>query len=154
MTTRVVEKIRGHHDPRFAFGLEFVLHTLEAAEAARAFLPRPRAFGQQGPAVPGVDVERLFAAVDLLIDRHEQPWSPFVLSWHSGLDALATDQAVQSSQIANTLRGLSRDMDSRYEMRSNSHGRRATGGLSMGSRFGNAGSGERGRWCHQRATAA
>jgi hypothetical protein len=35
-----------------------------------------------------------FAAVALLIDRHEQPWSPFVATWSPALESLVVPHAI------------------------------------------------------------
>jgi hypothetical protein len=69
--------------------LDFIQHTLAADQAARTPASEWTALS---PVRPIVDVERLFAAVDLLIDRHDQPWSPFVATWSAGLDSFAPPQ--------------------------------------------------------------
>jgi hypothetical protein len=64
--------IEGMQHPDHARILEFVHHTIAAALASRLSSP------WRDEVDVTVDVERLFAAVELLIDRAEQPWSPFV----------------------------------------------------------------------------
>jgi hypothetical protein len=75
MPDEIAEQLRDHPDSRRL--LDFVRFTL-AADAA-----------SQGPSTP-IDIERLFTAVEMLIDRHEQPWSPFVSTWVRGLESFAT----------------------------------------------------------------
>jgi hypothetical protein len=69
MTDQVIARLDETHLRRL---LEFVRYTLAADAAAR-----------QVPDEPSPDIERLFAAVDLLIDRGQQPWSPFVSAWNA-----------------------------------------------------------------------
>lgn len=74
--------------------LKFVRHTLEADSAAR------------NQAV--VDVERLFTAVELLIDRLDQPWSPFVDTWSSRLDLFVSNR--RAGGLRSDLRDFERQM--------------------------------------------
>jgi len=62
----------------------FVHHMTEANRAAR---------GEGG----GVDIERLFAAVDLLASLDESPLTPFVERWHGGLDLLTSGRGWAST---------------------------------------------------------
>ncbi len=72
MTDRIMEQM---WNPDHGRVLRFVHHILDADAAMRG--------------VDAVDVERLFAAVELLIDRAEHPWSPFVSAWSPGLESFA-----------------------------------------------------------------
>lgn len=63
---------------------DYVSHILDADVARRRNAAKP------SEVVPVVDIERLFASVELLIDRHDQPWSPFVGTWSSGLESFAS----------------------------------------------------------------
>ncbi|HLK39708.1 MAG TPA: SIR2 family protein [Polyangiaceae bacterium] len=80
MTDRVRELL---WQPTHQLLLDYIQHTLEADVARRAATADFRAV------VPAVDIERLFASIELLIDRYEQPWSPFVASWAAGLESFA-----------------------------------------------------------------
>jgi NAD-dependent SIR2 family protein deacetylase len=77
--------------------ISFIRHTLEADAALRR-LP------------VSVDVERLFAAVELLINRSEQPWSPFVAGWHHGLDSPTLISERTHHDVDELLRLLREDM--------------------------------------------
>lgn len=79
--------------------LEFIRHTL-AAELAR---PTHRISRGDGGYDVSVDVERLFAAVDLLVARHEQPWSPFVASWHPGLESFTPPRRLTEFELSSQL---------------------------------------------------
>jgi SIR2-like domain len=70
--------------------LEYIRKTLEADAAVR------------GSA--GIDVERLFAAVDLLIHRHDEPWSPFVSSWSRALETFSPLPSIRRSDLNLELR--------------------------------------------------
>jgi hypothetical protein len=106
MTDSVMDKVeRTDH----ALILRFIRGTLEADLARRA---------QQAPGRTDVrlDVERLFAAVDLLIDRCEQPWSPFVTAWHGGLESFAPTPTVRGGDLhsqLNAVEGAVKEMLSR-----------------------------------------
>jgi hypothetical protein len=67
--------------------LEFVRHTI-AADLAQREVTSSGGFGAVEVVVE-VDVERLFATVDLLANRLDQPLAPFVGSWHPGLEGFA-----------------------------------------------------------------
>lgn len=80
MTEHVRERL---WQPQHQLLLDYVRHTLEADAARR------RASATFRTIVSVVDIERLFASIELLIDRYEQPWSPFVASWSAGLESFA-----------------------------------------------------------------
>jgi hypothetical protein len=80
MTRRIADGIgRDDRNSRAAAALNFVRATLVADQAAG------------GSASQDLDVEKVFAAVELLADRRELEVAPFVSSWHAAVDAL--DQA-------------------------------------------------------------
>ena len=92
MTDAVIERIRNREHRRL---LEFIRHTLAADAAVR------------GPAGDvAVDIERLFASVELLISRYEQPWSPFVSAWSPGLESFSARTSLRESDIAWNLRSV------------------------------------------------
>jgi hypothetical protein len=100
MTDSVMDKVeRTEH----SLILRFIRGTLEADLARRA---------QHGPRWPRtdvrLDVERLFAAVDLLIDRYEQPWSPFVTAWNRGLESFAPTPNVTERDLVSQLNEFDR----------------------------------------------
>ena len=101
MTNDVLDDI---YEPIHRRLLEFVRHTLAADLAVRA--------GEYDPLDDGIDVqvdiERLFAAVQLLVDRRSQPWNPFVASWVSGLESFAPGPRVGYSKIESDLGKLER----------------------------------------------
>ena len=110
MTDAVIDRME---DPRHRRILQFVRHTI-AADLARE---RPRSdwipLGQSVEVAEEVDVERLFASVDLLVDRKDQPWSPFVATWHPGLESFAPpprlsefDLSHQLSDFESAVKGL------------------------------------------------
>jgi hypothetical protein len=70
MTNSIIERIRDSDHKRL---LEFIRDTLAADLAQR----REGTWDRHRPELY-VDVERLFASVELLIDRYSEPWSPFV----------------------------------------------------------------------------
>lgn len=82
MTDAILARIEDSAQRRL---LQFVHHTLAAHLAQQ---PPASAWDLPPPTV-SVDIERLFASVELLIDRSNQPWSPFVAAWHSGLESFA-----------------------------------------------------------------
>jgi hypothetical protein len=85
--------------------LQFISHTLAAHAASR------------GKTDAIVDVERLFAAVELLIERHEQAWSPFVGTWTSGLESFSAAEGsafFSEHALARELRALDAE-GGRYE---------------------------------------
>lgn len=80
MTRELMERVAASrpYGPR-AFGpaLNFVCAALIAHDAA-----------QEGTSpYAGLDVERVFAAVELLAGRHSLEVTPFVATWHPGVDA-------------------------------------------------------------------
>ena len=82
MTEEVIERLTD----RGQIGvLEFVRHTIAADLAQRE--PSPRS--PWGSLDVAVDVERLFATVELLAARLAQPLAPFVGAWHPGLEKFA-----------------------------------------------------------------
>jgi hypothetical protein len=137
MTDVVMQKIRELPDVRLGLGLEFILHTLRAhaaRSAARDLQAGNRALGQT-QVQTHVDVERLFASVDLLIERHLQPWTPFVESWDPGLESLAADERITPYAIERHLREFGREMERTFEPRESSLGGFGSGTLFRGTSF-------------------
>jgi len=93
MTQRLVESInkRVQIEPLLS-ALHFVCGALLAYDAASGKNP-----------FTGLDVERVFAAVELLAERNVLQVTPFVASWHPAVDALDTTKA----RVANFDRQLS-----------------------------------------------
>jgi SIR2-like domain len=82
MTDAVIERIRNQ---QLVGILEFVRLTIAASLAQQhSSLGWP----PLKPVDVSVDVERFFASVELLSARHDQPWSPFVATWHPGLERI------------------------------------------------------------------
>jgi hypothetical protein len=81
MTERLTERINARqYDQRpTAAALHFVCGALLAYDGAEGRNP-----------FSGLDVERVFAAVELLAERNTLEVSPFVASWHRAVDALDT----------------------------------------------------------------
>lgn len=76
MTQRIVDKIgRTRRYSYHAAALNFVCGALIAYKAAAGASP----FG-------GLDIEEVFAAVELLAERHSLEVTPFVASWHAAVD--------------------------------------------------------------------
>lgn len=75
MTEVIVKRIAGGHRDQGASALHFVCGALLLYDAARGASP-----------YDGLDIERVFAAVGLLAERHELEVSPFVSSWHPAVD--------------------------------------------------------------------
>jgi hypothetical protein len=97
MTDEVIGRM---DDPEHIRILEFVRHTLAAARSHE-----DEADGGRRQTVDvSIDIERLFAAVDLLVDRHSQPWSPFIATWHPGLEAFSPAPSVRQFDISFELR--------------------------------------------------
>jgi SIR2-like domain len=101
MTDKIIDRVQR---PEHALILQFIRHTLEADLARRA--QETPAWGE--PPELHVDIERLFAAVDLLIDREDQPWSPFVTGWHGGLEAFAPTPRLTSHDVTTQLNEVER----------------------------------------------
>jgi hypothetical protein len=76
MTEQLVKRIAARAHGQGASALHFVCGALMLYDAARGASP-----------YDGLDVERVFAAVELLAERHELEVSPFVSSWHPAVDA-------------------------------------------------------------------
>src|SRR3954453_19164356 len=72
LVTRVAEVAR--HRSRISEALHFVCGVLLADEGARGESP-----------FAGLDVERVFAAVELLAERESLEAGPFVAAWHPGV---------------------------------------------------------------------
>jgi hypothetical protein len=89
MTDAIVGRMRGEE----ARLLHFVHYTI-AADLARSH-GRQRA---QEVKVD-VDVERLFASIDLLVDRYNQPWSPFIATWHPGLESFSPQPSLSQHNL-------------------------------------------------------
>lgn len=101
MVDAVIARLR----PDQARVVEFVRHTLAAHQAQQ----RPRlTLGQEWAPDVAVDVERLFTAVETLAEREIHPWSPFVASWHPGLEAFASLAAAGPSATWGLERALGR----------------------------------------------
>jgi hypothetical protein len=100
MTDAIIERMGQRDHVRL---LDFVRYTLQADSAARS------------PSNP-VDVERLFASVELLIDRFKQPWSPFVSSWSPGLESFSTGPRVRGFDLRSDLRAFQEQMSDLIRM--------------------------------------
>jgi NAD-dependent SIR2 family protein deacetylase len=108
MTQKVIESMAYPDHRRL---LEFVRSMLAANRA----LDRPTAPVWNTPPSLSVeiDVERLFAAIEVLVARNTQPWSPFVASWHPGLESFARppslrpfDMSSEAQKVAKEIRDL------------------------------------------------
>ena len=76
MTEEILERLpRGFGNTRWA--LNFVCAAMLAHLTARG-----------GELHEGLDVEKVFAAVELLAERHAHEAAPFVLSWHPAVDQI------------------------------------------------------------------
>jgi SIR2-like domain len=120
MTARIIERLR---DPEHQRLLGYVNATLEADAAFRS----------SGT----VDVERLFASVELLRDRYEQPWSPFVASWRRELDSFSPEPLIRPFDLASELRRIDEGVrtalpDSRGHVQNRSYSGRSIIGESIG----------------------
>lgn len=84
MTEQLVRRIneRSYDRHPTAAALHFVCGALLAHDGAEG-----------GNPFSGLDVERVFAAVELLAERNTLEVSPFVASWHRAVDALDTPNA-------------------------------------------------------------
>jgi hypothetical protein len=106
MTDEVIGRVRHATHRRL---LEYIKHTLAAAEAIRLRTsPDEDVPINQTPRLRpvAVDIERLFAAVDLLVARFDQPWSPFVATWSPGLESFASGETVHPWDLERDLNGL------------------------------------------------
>lgn len=110
MTDAVLSRLDDPDQQRIA---QFVRYTIAASLALQeARNPRVAAGRPQGE----VDVERLFASIEHLVDRDDQAWSPFVASWHHGLEAFVGGGGAFDSdffRMSDLERGLNR-MGSQY----------------------------------------
>ncbi len=111
MTNKVIESIR---EPRQRRLLEFIRLTLGAYLAQQDPL-EGATFGEAVSFATDVDVERLFASVDLLVSRNEQAWRPFVAAWHPGLDAFTPPQRVRRQQLNLNLHSVAQALSSAIE---------------------------------------
>lgn len=100
MTDAVIGELADREHRRV---LKFIRYTIAAHLAQR----RPDEWARDEPSV-AVDVERLFAAVDLLVDRDQQPWSPFVGTWRSGLESFAPEPSIREFDLGVALRDVDR----------------------------------------------
>jgi hypothetical protein len=76
MTKAMVERLNGQRAaPPTTKALNFVCGALVAYDASRGESP-----------YSGLDIERVFAAVELLARRRELEVTPFVSSWHPAVD--------------------------------------------------------------------
>jgi hypothetical protein len=82
MTDDIIGRVEDAKQVRI---LQFVRHTLAASLAQQ----EPRSAWDRQPVNVAVDVESLFASVELLIDRERQLFSPFVATWHPGFSAFS-----------------------------------------------------------------
>ena len=64
-----------------------------------------------------VDVERLFASVDLLVNRYDQPWSPFVATWHPGLESFSPSPTLRSFDLTMELTSFERALARQFDPR-------------------------------------
>jgi hypothetical protein len=106
--------------------LDYVRRTLEADAARR------QASAEFRQIVQPVDVERLFASIELLIDRYEQPWSPFVSAWTAGLESFAPDNAIRVGSLSMPLNRFASAIDGLLGSGSRGHygaGRRVSSAL-------------------------
>jgi hypothetical protein len=76
MTRKVVEAIGGRARGNVGQALHFVCGALVAYDSARGASP-----------YSGLDVERVFAAVELLAERGDLEVTPFVASWHPAVNS-------------------------------------------------------------------
>jgi len=117
MTNSVIERIRDRDHKRL---LEFIRHTLAADLAQR----HEGTWDRHRPELyVDVDVERLFASVELLIDRYSEPWSPFVATWHPGLESFAPAPGVKTFDLFYDLNSF--DSALKEVLRRSSQGRTA-----------------------------
>jgi SIR2-like domain len=101
MTDAVIDRMEIGEHVRV---LEFVRHTLAADLAQR----QPKGWERRQDIHVKVDVERLFASIELLIDRHNEPWSPFVATWHPGLESFLPGQTVRAFDLTFELEAVDR----------------------------------------------
>jgi SIR2-like domain len=99
MTDAVIDRMQ---DPRHRRILQFVRYTI-AADLARERPQRSRPLNQPAEVEEEVDVERLFASVDLLVNRNDQPWSPFVATWHPGLESFTPTPRLREFDLSRQL---------------------------------------------------
>jgi SIR2-like domain len=98
MTDAIVGRMRGEE----ARLLHFVHYTI-AADLARSHGP------QRAQEVKvDVDVERLFASIDLLVDRYNQPWSPLIATWHPGLESFSPQPSLSQHNLFIELNNFER----------------------------------------------
>ena len=94
MTDHVREQL---WQPTHRLLLDYVRRTLEADAARR------QADAGMRTVVAAVDIERLFASIELLIDRYDQPWSPFVSTWATGLESFAPEGEIRFGSLTMSL---------------------------------------------------
>ncbi len=116
MTQELVDRIAAGRWDQGASALHFVCGALMLSDAARGRSP-----------YDGLDVERVFAAVGLLAERHDLEVSPFVYSWHPAVDqwdrkpnvvpafwdqtfARALDRGARFSDAGKVIAGLVEDV--------------------------------------------
>lgn len=105
MTDAVISRI---DDQEQVAVLEVVRHTIAASLAQQ----HVETNSSWTPPDVAVDVERFFASVELLAERHVQPWSPFVASWHPGLERFAPRSGSSAFFQRNSLERAIRDIES------------------------------------------
>jgi NAD-dependent SIR2 family protein deacetylase len=106
-SVKMTDEIIGRMEyPQHVRLLEFVRHTLAADIAQRTDVDALRGVN--------VDVERLFASIDLLVDRYDQPWSPFVATWHPGLESFSRAAAVRGSDLFSELNHFESTLESAF----------------------------------------
>jgi hypothetical protein len=80
MTKAIVDRVGASHTGDLSLALNFAVGAMIAHDAARGANP-----------YIGVDVERLFAAVQMLASREDSEVAPFVASWAPALDLVGTE---------------------------------------------------------------
>jgi NAD-dependent SIR2 family protein deacetylase len=104
MTRHLVERIAAYpRDRTFASALHFICGALIAYDGAEGASP-----------FESLDVERVFAAVELLAERRTLEVTPFVAAWHPAVDAWDQGPARAPSSFDKSLaRALDRDRPNR-----------------------------------------
>jgi hypothetical protein len=108
MTQLMVEQIADEYDARYsgtAAALNFVIGAMIAHDTMSGASP-----------YAGLDVERVFSAVELLATRDELEVAPFVASWHPAVDAAGGDRVRFPAFFARNFReALGFNFDTRLE---------------------------------------
>jgi hypothetical protein len=101
MTRAIVELVGSTRQRELASALNFAVGAMIAHDTARG-----------GNPFAGVDVERLFAAVQMLGNRDALEVTPFVASWAPALELLGPERHVPTSFARNFSRALKSDFPS------------------------------------------